>query len=168
LVKDTIFGVSDRSIAYALNAKTGDTIYETRLGSSASAPPPARAENPPANDDNPPRTGERPPTRPGGEGRPSFGGRPSRRPGGGGGFGGGFGGGGGGSGLYASVIAADGKLYAVTRTGGVYVLAADKEYKVLAHNEFAGDKTRFDATPTIADNRLYLRSEEALYCVGEK
>jgi outer membrane protein assembly factor BamB len=99
-----------------------------------------------------------------GAGRPGFGGRP-----GGGGFGGGFGGGrGGGSGLYASVVAADGKLFAVTRTGGVYVLAADKEYKVLAHNQFASDKSRFDATPTVADNRLYLRSEEALYCIGDK
>lgn len=161
LVGDTLYGVSDRSIAYALNAKTGDTIYETRLASTGGAAAPPAAETPrgerperPSADGNPPRTGG---------GRPGFGGRP------GGGFGGGFGGGrGGGSGLYASVVAADGKLFAVTRTGGVYVLAADKEYKVLAHNQFASDKSRFDATPTVADNRLYLRSEEALYCIGDK
>ena len=73
-----------------------------------------------------------------------------------------------GGGLYASVIAADGKLYAATRTTGTYVLAAAPEFKVLSHNTLTEDKSRFDATPSVADGKLYLRSEQYLYCLGAK
>lgn len=71
-----------------------------------------------------------------------------------------------GGGLYASVVHADGKLFAVTRTSGIYVLAAEPEYKVLAHNTMDDDKSRFDATPSVADNQLFVRSEQNLYCIG--
>ena len=47
------------------------------------------------------------------------------------------------------------------------VLAAEPEFKVLAHNKLT-DSTRFDATPSIADGKLWLRSEEAVYCIGTK
>lgn len=66
---------------------------------------------------------------------------------------------------YASVVAADGKLYAVTRRNGTFVLAAGPEFKVLAHNRLESDSTDFNATPAVADGVLLLRSNQALYCI---
>lgn len=168
LVGERLFGVSDRGIAYCLDAKTGETAYQTRLAGGDANAPAASEPRPTPPAERPPMDAERPQRRPGEGG---FGGGPSGGPGGRGrrpgGFGGGRGGFGGG-GLYASVVAADGKLFAATRTTGVYVLAAEPEYKVLAHNTFAEDKSRFDATPSIAAGRLFLRSDQNLYCIGLK
>ena len=72
-----------------------------------------------------------------------------------------------GGGLYASVIVADGKVYAVTRTGGTFVLAAEPELKLLAVNKLS-DETRFDATASVAGDQLLLRSNQSLYCLGKK
>lgn len=66
---------------------------------------------------------------------------------------------------YASVVAADGKLYAVTRRNGTFVLAAGPEFKVLAHNRLESDSTDFNATPAVAGDALLLRSNQALYCI---
>lgn len=79
-------------------------------------------------------------------------------------FGGGRGFGGGNS--YASVIAADGKLYAVTSTGVTHVLAAEPEFKSLARNTIEGDTTDFDATPAVSNGKLLMRSNKALYCIA--
>jgi len=73
---------------------------------------------------------------------------------------------GGGDKVYASVVLADGKIYAVSRTGGTVVLAAGREFKVLAKNEL-GDESVFNATPLINNGQLFLRSDKALYCIGE-
>jgi outer membrane protein assembly factor BamB len=81
---------------------------------------------------------------------------------------GGFPGGrGGGSMFYASLIAADGKLFAVSRTKGTFVLAAEPKYEVLASNNL-DDESPFNASPAIADGQLYLRSDKFLYCIGKK
>ena len=66
---------------------------------------------------------------------------------------------------YASVVAADQKLYAVTRKSGTFVLEAQPTFKVLAHNTFASDDSEFNASPAIRDGRLFLRSDSYLYCV---
>ena len=66
---------------------------------------------------------------------------------------------------YASVVAADQKLYAVTRTSDTFVLAAEPRFKVLAHNTFASDDSEFNASPAISDGRLFLRSDRFLYCL---
>ena len=73
---------------------------------------------------------------------------------------------GGGDKAYASLVAADGKLYAVTREDGALVLAAGPEFSELAHNRL-GDKSIFNATPVIAEGRLLLRSDRHLYCIGK-
>lgn len=70
--------------------------------------------------------------------------------------------------VYASAIAADGKLYVVTRRNGTFVLAAGSEFKVLAHNRLSADSTDFNASPAISDGRLLLRSNRGLYCVCGK
>ncbi len=68
--------------------------------------------------------------------------------------------------IYASVVAADGKLYGVTRLDGTVVLALQPEFQKLAHNHL-GDDSVFNATPTISNGQLLLRSDKALYCIGE-
>ncbi|HEY2253900.1 MAG TPA: PQQ-binding-like beta-propeller repeat protein, partial [Planctomycetaceae bacterium] len=80
---------------------------------------------------------------------------------------GGMGGGpGGGLSFYASAVAADGKVFVVSRTSGVFVLAAKPAYELIARNQFEGDSGPFDGTPAICDNEIFLRSNGNLYCVG--
>lgn len=69
---------------------------------------------------------------------------------------------------YVSAVAAGDKILALTRFDGLYVLAAGAKFEKLAHNEFAGDKSIFNASPALADGRLYVRSNEFLYCVGKR
>ncbi|MCS7470667.1 PQQ-binding-like beta-propeller repeat protein [Stieleria sp. ICT_E10.1] len=66
---------------------------------------------------------------------------------------------------YASALVGDGKLYVVTRNGGTYVLAAKPEFEQLAHNRL-DDRSTFNASPIVADGKLYLRSDKYLYCIG--
>lgn len=68
---------------------------------------------------------------------------------------------------YASTVVADDKLYVVTRFGGTIVLAADTQYKLLAHNKL-GDKATFNASPIVVGGKLFLRSDAYLYCIGQK
>ena len=67
---------------------------------------------------------------------------------------------------YASAIAADERLYVVSRYGGTFVLAAAPEFKILARNRFE-DRGTFNASPIIADGALLLRSDHFLYCVRQ-
>jgi outer membrane protein assembly factor BamB len=69
--------------------------------------------------------------------------------------------------VYASPIAAEGRIYVVTRRDGVLVVPAEKEFRVLQQNRFAGDESDFNATPAVHGRRLLLRSNRALYCVGQ-
>lgn len=95
-----------RGMAYCLDAKTGETVYEGRL-----------------------------------EPRPGL--------------------------IYASVTAADGKLYAPSREGGTYVLAAKPKFEQLAVNVFDDDKTRTNASIVVSDNQLIMRTDQAIYCIGQ-
>ena len=74
---------------------------------------------------------------------------------------------GGGDKVYASLVLADGKLYAVSRQGGVVVLAVGPELKQLAHNDL-GDPSTFNATPVVSRGQLLLRSDRFLYCIGKR
>ena len=68
--------------------------------------------------------------------------------------------------VYASMVMAGGRLYAVSRSDGTFVLAPGREFKQLAHNDL-GDRSIFNATPAIHGNRLILRSDKYLYCLGK-
>ena len=70
--------------------------------------------------------------------------------------------------VYASLVAGDGKLYAQLRDGTCLVLAVKPEYEVLAENKLGGDDELFSGTPALAGGRIFLRSSEAVYCVGGK
>jgi outer membrane protein assembly factor BamB len=69
--------------------------------------------------------------------------------------------------IYASPTLADGKLYIMSRTRGAYVLAAEPQFKLLAHNTL-GDSSVFNASPVVHNGQLLLRSDKALYCIGQK
>ena len=68
--------------------------------------------------------------------------------------------------VYASALGADGKIYAVTRHKGTFVLAAKTSFEVLSHNVFESDESDFNASPAVSNGRLLLRSDQALYCIG--
>jgi len=67
--------------------------------------------------------------------------------------------------FYASALLADGRLYYVSRSGKTFVLAAKPEYEELAVNDLP-DGSVFNASPAVAGNRLLLRSDKFLYCIG--
>jgi hypothetical protein len=69
--------------------------------------------------------------------------------------------------VYASGVAADGKIYYVSQHQGTYVLAAGPKFELLAHNKF-DDDARTNASPVVDGNRLLIRSDKYLYCVGNK
>jgi outer membrane protein assembly factor BamB len=70
--------------------------------------------------------------------------------------------------LYASPLAADGKVYAVSREAGAFVVAAGPEYRLIAHNRIASDSSVFNASVVVHDGQLLLRSNRYLYCIGDK
>ena len=47
------------------------------------------------------------------------------------------------------------------------MVEAKGEFKLLAHNDL-GDRSIFDGSPAVAGNRMLLRSDKFLYCLGEK
>jgi outer membrane protein assembly factor BamB len=62
---------------------------------------------------------------------------------------------------YASLVAGDGKVYAASESGVVTVLRAGAPWQVLSHHDFS---ERIMATPVLSQGRIYLRTENALYC----
>jgi outer membrane protein assembly factor BamB len=62
--------------------------------------------------------------------------------------------------VYASPVAADGRVYVVGREGSTVVLAAGPRPQVLATNRLDDG---FDASPALVDGELYLRGERHLY-----
>lgn len=68
---------------------------------------------------------------------------------------------------YASPVLADGKLYFVGRGGRTLVLSATPELKRLGLNDL-GDRSTFNASPAVSGNRLLIRSDTHLYCIGGK
>jgi outer membrane protein assembly factor BamB len=68
--------------------------------------------------------------------------------------------------FYASALLADGRLYYVNRDGKTFVLAAKPQFEQLAVNDLS-DRSVFNASPAVVGNRLLLRSDKYLYCVGK-
>jgi outer membrane protein assembly factor BamB len=67
--------------------------------------------------------------------------------------------------FYASPLLIDGKIYAASDSGDVYVVAAEPKYRLLARNDLGGEHIR--ATPAVANGRLYVRGERNLFCIGK-
>ncbi len=68
---------------------------------------------------------------------------------------------------YVSPVSVGNKIYAFTRRHGAYVLAAKDSFELLAHNDL-GDKSIFNASPAVSQGQLFIRSNEYLYCIGDK
>jgi outer membrane protein assembly factor BamB len=67
------------------------------------------------------------------------------------------------TGVYASPVAASGRVYVAGRNGTTLVLKHGPRYEVLAANVL---DDRFDASPAIAGHELYLRGHRSLYCLS--
>lgn len=67
--------------------------------------------------------------------------------------------------VYASPVAADGRIYLLGRDGGAAVLAAGPRLEVLAENQL---EDRFDASPVVVGNSLILRGRRSLYRISEE
>lgn len=68
--------------------------------------------------------------------------------------------------FYSSALLADGKLYYVSREGKTFVLAAKPEYEEIAVNDL-NDRSVFNSSPAVAGQRLLIRSDKFLYCIGQ-
>ena len=68
--------------------------------------------------------------------------------------------------IYASVTAADGKLYAPSQENGTYVVAAKPQFEQLAVNVLQDDPTRTNASIVVSGDQLLLRTDKAIYCIG--
>ena len=65
--------------------------------------------------------------------------------------------------LYASPVAAGGRIYIPSRDGTTVVIAAGPTFEVLSANLLDDG---FDASPAVAGGELYLRGREYLYCIA--
>lgn len=72
------------------------------------------------------------------------------------------------SGFYASPVLADGKLYYLGRQGQCVVVSATPKFQQLAENTLEGNRGAFNASPAFDGNRLLLRSNRSLYCIGAR
>jgi outer membrane protein assembly factor BamB len=66
--------------------------------------------------------------------------------------------------VFASPVAAAGRLYIVGQQGTTAVLKAGPSFDVLATNTL---DDRFDASPALVDGDIYLRGYKKLYCIGD-
>lgn len=64
--------------------------------------------------------------------------------------------------VYASLVAAAGRIYFVDRSGRVFVLSTDEEPTPLAMNEL---EDSFSATPALVEKEMFLRGEKFLYAI---
>jgi outer membrane protein assembly factor BamB len=67
------------------------------------------------------------------------------------------------SGVYASLVGASGRVYVAGRDGGTVVLKDSDKLEVLARNKL---DDKFDASPAVVGNQLFLRGHQFLYCIA--
>ena len=66
--------------------------------------------------------------------------------------------------FYASMVVANGTLYAVSRFDGTHVLKATPELEEISHTKL-DDESDFSGSPAISDGQLFIRSDANLYCI---
>jgi len=67
-------------------------------------------------------------------------------------------------GIYASPVGAAGRVYFVGREGVTQVISNSGRFEILATNTL---DEKFDASPAIAGNDLFLKGKQHLYCIAE-
>jgi outer membrane protein assembly factor BamB len=68
------------------------------------------------------------------------------------------------SNIYASPIAAGGRIYFTGRDGTTVVLKQSDKFEIVATNKL---NDRFDASPALAGSQLFLRGNQFFYCIGD-
>ncbi len=66
-------------------------------------------------------------------------------------------------GVYASPVAADGRVYVVGRNGVAATVRAGASFEVLARSTLDDG---FDASPALVDGEMYLRGRKSLYRIS--
>lgn len=69
------------------------------------------------------------------------------------------------TGIYASPVAAAGRVYLTGRNGVVQVIKDADAFESIAVNKL---DEQFDASPAVSGKEIYLRGHEFLYCIAEK
>ncbi len=69
--------------------------------------------------------------------------------------------------IYASPVLAGGRIYFTGRSGRTVVVAAQPKFEQLAVNTLENNRGVFNSSPAVSGNRLLLRSNRALYCLGQ-
>ena len=69
--------------------------------------------------------------------------------------------------MYASPLLAGDRIYYLNRRGVTFVVAASPKFELIAQNDLQ-DGTRFDASPVPCGNRILIRSNRFLYCIGQE
>ncbi|MEM9587066.1 MAG: PQQ-binding-like beta-propeller repeat protein [Planctomycetota bacterium] len=69
--------------------------------------------------------------------------------------------------VYASPVLIGPNIYVVTRRSGTLVYRPGDAFEPIAQNVIDSDETDFNASPAVSDGKLYLRSNQALYCISD-
>jgi len=64
---------------------------------------------------------------------------------------------------FSSPVAGDSKVYFASEPGTVSIVAAEKQWRLISSRDF---HEKIYATPCLKGDRLFLRTEKALYCFG--
>jgi outer membrane protein assembly factor BamB len=67
---------------------------------------------------------------------------------------------------HSSPIRVGERIFCLSADSEMVVIAASKEYQILARNKVADDVSR--ATPAVADGRMYVRTQSKLFSIGGK
>jgi outer membrane protein assembly factor BamB len=67
-------------------------------------------------------------------------------------------------GIYASPMIADNKVYFLDMSGKMHIFNKDKDMKLVGEAELG---ERSVSTPSFSEGRIYLRSDDYLYCIGK-
>jgi outer membrane protein assembly factor BamB len=67
--------------------------------------------------------------------------------------------------FFSSPVAADGKIYCGSQQGDLIVVKAGPKFEQLSASKL---DSPINATPSIGDSRIYVRTEKMLWCVGSK
>lgn len=68
--------------------------------------------------------------------------------------------------IWSSPVVAEDKMYIMTENGQVITVGIGGGFEVLSRNSLGG--TICKSSPAIADNKLFVRTSDALYCIGNK
>jgi hypothetical protein len=65
----------------------------------------------------------------------------------------------------ASPVAGDGKVYLTSELGEMIVLEAGRQFRLLARNQLG---ERMVASPAISGGQIFIRTDEHLFCIGQR